>query len=59
MDIWIKYHDAGPWDAVGGLDDIKLKLEQAIVWPLKYMASFQRLGISPPRGVLLYGPSGR
>lgn len=46
------------WSDIGGLDDIKMKLRQAIEWPIKHPEAFQRLGISPPRGVLLYGPPG-
>ena len=46
------------WSDVGGLEDVKRKLQQAIEWPLKYPESFSRLGVQPPRGVLLYGPPG-
>jgi len=46
------------WSDVGGLEDVKRKLRQAIEWPLKYPDSFARLGVDPPRGVLLYGPPG-
>ena len=46
------------WDDVGGLDKTKSDLREAIEWPLKYADSFKRLGIKPPRGILLYGPPG-
>jgi transitional endoplasmic reticulum ATPase len=46
------------WEDVGGLEEIKQSLKEAIEWPLKHRASFERLGISPPKGILLYGPSG-
>eukprot|EP00040_Diaphanoeca_grandis_P026378 m.147606 g.147606 ORF g.147606 m.147606 type:complete len:790 (-) comp30548_c0_seq1:75-2444(-) len=46
------------WADIGGLQDIKSKLEQAAVWPLKYPETYSRLGISPPRGILLHGPPG-
>ncbi|KAF1419143.1 Spermatogenesis-associated protein 5, partial [Spheniscus humboldti] len=46
------------WSDIGGLDDIKLKLKQAVEWPLKHPDSFIRMGIQPPKGVLLYGPPG-
>ncbi|XP_063044429.1 spermatogenesis-associated protein 5-like protein 1 [Engraulis encrasicolus] len=46
------------WEQIGGLDDVKLKLKQSIEWPMKYPESFVRLGLSRPRGVLLYGPPG-
>nr|XP_039254377.1 LOW QUALITY PROTEIN: ATPase family protein 2 homolog [Styela clava] len=46
------------WSDIGGNSEVKKKLKQAIEWPLKNPAAFQRLGIEPPRGVLLYGPPG-
>lgn len=46
------------WSDIGGLDNLKLKLRQAVEWPLKHGESFRRLGIRPPGGVLLYGPPG-
>ena len=46
------------WDDIGGLEDIKQELREAVEWPLKYPKAFQRLGIEPPRGILLYGPPG-
>ena len=46
------------WDEVGGMDDAKKLLRQSLLWPLKHAASFARLGVRPPRGILLYGPPG-
>ncbi|KAJ3241600.1 spermatogenesis-associated protein 5-like protein 1 [Chytriomyces hyalinus] len=46
------------WDSVGGLEDVKLKLKQSVEWPITRRAVFQRLGLKPPRGILLYGPPG-
>ncbi|XP_005176271.1 ATPase family gene 2 protein homolog A [Musca domestica] len=46
------------WSDIGGQDELKLKLQQAIEWPLKHAEQFQRLGIKPPRGILMYGPPG-
>jgi transitional endoplasmic reticulum ATPase len=45
-------------DDVGGMSDIKQSLTEAVLWPLRYPDSFSRLGVVPPRGVLLYGPPG-
>jgi len=46
------------WDDVGGLDNIKQELMEAVEWPLKYPDAFKRMGIRPPKGILLYGPPG-
>ncbi|KAI9342867.1 P-loop containing nucleoside triphosphate hydrolase protein, partial [Obelidium mucronatum] len=46
------------WDSVGGLEDVKLKLRQCVEWPIIHRETFRRLGLKPPRGVLLYGPPG-
>ena len=46
------------WDTIGGLHGVKTRLQQSIIWPLQHPAAFKRLGLQPPRGVLLYGPPG-
>jgi len=46
------------WEDIGGLESIKQELKEAVEWPLKYPDVFKRLGIRPPRGILLYGPPG-
>ncbi|CAL5229922.1 g13347 [Coccomyxa viridis] len=46
------------WSDVGGYDDVKSRLRQALEWPLKHTAAFKRLGLLAPRGILLYGPPG-
>jgi transitional endoplasmic reticulum ATPase len=46
------------WDEVGGLDDVKQHLKEAVEWPLKNPEIFSKLGIKPPKGILLYGPPG-
>ncbi|KAK3737855.1 hypothetical protein QZH41_015785 [Actinostola sp. cb2023] len=46
------------WSDVGGNKTIKQKLKEAVEWPLKHPEAFQRMGITPPRGILMYGPPG-
>ncbi len=46
------------WDDIGGLENVKQELREVVEWPLKYPESFSRLGIEPPKGILLYGPPG-
>jgi transitional endoplasmic reticulum ATPase len=45
-------------DDVGDMVEIKETLTESVLWPLTYPDTFARLGVSPPRGVLLYGPPG-
>lgn len=46
------------WDEVGGLKEIKQELMESVEWPIKKPEVFTKMGIKPPRGVLLYGPPG-
>ncbi|CAH1777381.1 unnamed protein product [Owenia fusiformis] len=46
------------WSDIGGQASLKQKLRQAVEWPLTHPEAFTRLGIQPPRGVLMYGPPG-
>ena len=46
------------WDDVGGLDDIRQELQEVIEWPLKNPQKFEKMGITPPKGILLHGPPG-
>ncbi|HIG94134.1 MAG: transitional endoplasmic reticulum ATPase [archaeon GW2011_AR13] len=46
------------WNSVGGLDDVKRELKEAVEWPMKHPEGFKRLNVRPPKGVLLYGPPG-
>lgn len=45
-------------DDVGDMVEAKQALTEAVLWPLQHPDTFQRLGVEPPRGVLLYGPPG-
>ncbi|MHA2007970.1 MAG: CDC48 family AAA ATPase [Promethearchaeota archaeon] len=46
------------WDDVGGLEELKQRLIEAVDWPLSHPKIFSRMGISPPKGILLYGAPG-
>lgn len=46
------------WSDIGGQKDLKLKLKQAVEWPLKFPDAFTKMGITPPKGILMYGPPG-
>ncbi len=46
------------WDDIGGLENVKQEVREAVEWPLKYPQLFKEAGIEPPRGILLYGPPG-
>ncbi len=46
------------WADIGGLQEIKEELQQAIEWPLMYGEAFARLDAKSPKGILLHGPPG-
>lgn len=46
------------WSDVGGLEGVKLLLEEWIQWPLRHPELFKKAGISPPKGILLHGVPG-
>ena len=46
------------WDDIGDLEDAKQELRESVEWPLKNPDVFKRMGINPPRGILLFGPPG-
>ncbi|KAF9917294.1 spermatogenesis associated protein 5 [Lobosporangium transversale] len=46
------------WTDIGGQAEIKQKLKESVEWPLQHPDAFIRMGIRPPKGILLYGPPG-
>jgi transitional endoplasmic reticulum ATPase len=56
-EIMIEAPNVG-WDDIGGLEDAKRELRDGIELPLKHPDAFERLGIRPAKGFLLFGPPG-
>ncbi|RLF07465.1 MAG: AAA family ATPase [Thermoprotei archaeon] len=46
------------WSDIGGLEEAKQALKEAVEWPLKYPDVFEKANVTPPKGILLYGPPG-
>ncbi|CEF66735.1 Transitional endoplasmic reticulum ATPase [Strongyloides ratti] len=46
------------WDDIGGNEQLKEEIQQAVIWPQKHADAFTRFGVDPPSGILLYGPPG-
>jgi len=56
-EVYIENPDV-QWNEVGGLNDTKQELQEAVEWPMKYPGLYEKLGHKMPRGILLHGPSG-
>ncbi|MBU4445025.1 MAG: CDC48 family AAA ATPase [Candidatus Marinimicrobia bacterium] len=56
-EFFVEVPDVG-WEDVGGLENVKQQLMEAIEWPLKYPELFEKANTRPPKGILLYGPPG-
>jgi len=46
------------WDDVGGLDQLKEELREAVEWPIKHKEAFDYVNVETPKGILLHGPPG-
>lgn len=46
------------WASLGGLSTVREAVQRAVEWPLRHPEAYARLGLTPPRGILLHGPPG-
>ncbi len=46
------------WDDVGGATEVKRRLQETVVWPLRYASTYARYDLQPPKGLILHGPPG-
>ncbi len=46
------------WDDIGGLEEVKARLQQIVEWPIRYRRLYKEMHCPPPRGILLTGPPG-
>jgi transitional endoplasmic reticulum ATPase len=56
-EVYIENPDV-KWAEVGGLEETKQELQEAVEWPMKFPNLYDKLGHQMPRGILLHGPSG-
>ena len=46
------------WADVGGVTDIKRRLQESVIWPMRYAATYAQFDLQPPKGLILHGPPG-
>ncbi len=46
------------WEDIGGHEEIKQALQEAVIWPLKYASLYEKTSTMPPKGIILYGKPG-
>ncbi|MEE9595073.1 MAG: CDC48 family AAA ATPase [Candidatus Hydrothermarchaeales archaeon] len=56
-EVFVEIPNVG-WEDVGGLEDIKRDIVEAVEWPIKHPKAFTKMGITPPKGILIFGPPG-
>ncbi|MDI6761029.1 MAG: AAA family ATPase, partial [Candidatus Brocadiaceae bacterium] len=56
-EVFVEVPDVG-WGDIGGLEEVKRQLQEAVEWPLRYERLFERARLTPPKGILLTGPPG-
>ena len=56
-EVYIETPDVD-WSDIGGLDNIRKEIQEAVEWPLKYPDAYEKIGYSMPKGIMLHGPSG-
>lgn len=56
-EVLVQIPDIG-WNDIGGLENAKQELQEAVEWPLKYPENFEKFGVKPPKGTLLFGSPG-
>ena len=56
-EVFVEVPDVS-WDDVGGLEDVEKRLRQTVQWPLEHPEAYDRVDLTPAKGLLLYGPPG-
>jgi len=56
-EVFVEVPDVA-WDDIGGLDELKGELREAVEWPMLYPEAFETVAAEPPRGIILHGPPG-